>query len=102
MDTGRGGATRVASTALATAIVTAVVMSALTGCSFTHEPRVLTVPGTNATIQGAVDAAGPGDLILISPGTYNEAVRVEKDDLTIRGTDRNAVVLDGQDTLNSG
>jgi nitrous oxidase accessory protein NosD len=98
MDIGRNGATRVATAAL----VVGIVVSALTACSFTHEPRVLTVPGTNATIQGAVDAAGPGDLILVSPGTYNEAVRVEKDDLTIRGTDRNTVVLDGQDTLNSG
>jgi len=98
MGNGPGRAVRIAS---ATA-VTALVVAALAGCSFTHEPRVLTVPGTSATVQGAVDAAGPGDLILVSPGTYAEAVRVEKNDLTIRGTDRNTVVLDGGDELNSG
>ena len=87
---------------LVAAAVSSIVATTLVGCSGTHEPRVLTVPGTSATIQGAVDAAGPGDLILVSPGTYHEAVRVEKDDITIRGTDRNTVVLDGEDTLNSG
>ena len=33
----------------------------------------------------------PGDLILIAPGTYHEAVDVETDDLTIRGLDRDEV-----------
>jgi hypothetical protein len=43
-----------------------------------------------------VDAAQPGDLILISPGTYHEAVIVETDDLVIRGLNRNEVIIDGQ------
>jgi pectin methylesterase-like acyl-CoA thioesterase len=57
---------------------------------------VIAVPDDFATIQEAVDAAAPGDLILISPGTYNEAVDVATDNLTIRGLDRNTVVLDGE------
>ena len=61
-----------------------------------------TVPDDYATIQEAVDAASPGDLILIKPGTYNEAVTVETDDLTIRGLDRNDVVLDGNLELDNG
>ena len=36
------------------------------------------------------------DLVLVSPGVYHEAVSVTTDDLVIRGTDRNRVVLDGQ------
>jgi hypothetical protein len=63
---------------------------------------VLAVPDEFATIQEAVDAASPGDLVLISPGVYNEAVNVTTDELTIRGLDRNEVILDGQFELDNG
>ena len=59
-------------------------------------------PRDHATIQEAVDAAKPGDLILIAPGTYNEAVDVETENLTIRGLDRNEVILDGEFELENG
>ena len=62
----------------------------------------IAVPGDFDTIQAAVDAAAPGALILIGPGTYNEAVNVTTDNLTIRGLDRNEVVLDGQLELDNG
>lgn len=60
------------------------------------------VPDECETIQGAVDAASPGDLILVNPGTYNEAVTVQTDELTIRGLDRSEVVLDGEFELDNG
>lgn len=60
------------------------------------------VPDDYATIQEAVDAAVPGDLVLIAPGVYNEAVNVVTDELTIRGLDRNEVILDGQFELENG
>lgn len=60
------------------------------------------VPGEYDTIQAAVDAAAEGDLILIAPGTYNEAVDVVTNNLTIRGLDRDGVVLDGQFELDNG
>ena len=41
-----------------------------------------------------MNAANPGDLVLIGPGTYREAVEVSKPGLVLRGTDRNAVVID--------
>ena len=63
---------------------------------------VLRVPGDFATITEAVEAAAPGDLVLISPGTYNEAVNVTTDDVTIRGLDRNEVILDGEFELDNG
>lgn len=63
---------------------------------------VIEVPGEVETIQGAVDVAAPGDLVLIAPGTYNEAVDVTTDELTIRGLDRNEVILDGDDQLDNG
>ena len=53
------------------------------------------MPGDFATIQEAVDAAASGDLVLIAPGTYHEAVTVTTNELTIRGLDRNTVVLEG-------
>ncbi len=56
----------------------------------------LRVPEDYRTIQEAVDAASEGDLVLIGPGVYNEAVIVETDNLVIRGLDRNEVILDGQ------
>lgn len=56
-----------------------------------------------ATIQAAVDAAKPGDLVLVHPGVYKEAVVVEKpDNLVIRGTDRNTVIIDGEFTRDNG
>ena len=54
------------------------------------------VPGDYATIQEAVDAADPGDLVLIEEGVYHEAVVVQTENLVIRGVDRNGVILDGE------
>jgi parallel beta-helix repeat protein len=43
------------------------------------------------TIQAAVDAASPGDTIVVPPGTYRETVLVDKSGLAIRGS-RGAVL----------
>lgn len=66
--------------------------------------RVLRVPSSYPTIQRAVDASRPGDLVLIAPGTYREAVAVsdEHPGIVIRGVDRTRVVLDGGDRLADG
>ncbi len=72
------------------------------------EDGVLNVPDEYETIQAAVDAAVPGDLVLVGEGTYNEAVDVAstsdapKENIVIRGVDRNKVVLDGQFELQNG
>jgi hypothetical protein len=72
----------------------------------------LGIPGQFSSIQAAVDAARPGDWILIGPGNYHEtgnrvppgaggddaagaAVLVTTPNIWIRGMDRNGVVLDG-------
>lgn len=57
---------------------------------------VRTVPEDFPTIQSAVDAADPGDLVLIDEGVYPEQVTVTTEQLVLRGVDRDAVVVDGQ------
>lgn len=63
---------------------------------------VIEVPADTETIQGAVDRAAPGDLILVSPGVYHEAVLVTTPSITIRGLDRSTTILDGGFTLVNG
>jgi len=60
---------------------------------------VVRVPQDQPTIQAAVDAAAAGETVLVDRGTYPGPVVVPpaKPGLTIRGVDRNAVVLDGGD-----
>ena len=64
--------------------------------------NTISVPDDQPTIQKAVDAAKPGDLIMVAAGTYKEAVDVETDRLTIRGADRNTTILDGGFKLENG
>lgn len=67
------------------------------------------VPQDHPTIQNAVDASEPGDLVLVEPAprdaahraedgayVYPEQVDVTVPYLTIRGTDRNEVIVDGE------
>jgi hypothetical protein len=70
---------------------------ALAGCGGSASWTTRDVPEEYPSIQAAVDAAQPGDLVRIGPGTYREQVVVgpAKHDLVLRGTDRNRVVLDG-------
>jgi plastocyanin len=59
------------------------------------ERERLVVPDDYPTIQAAVTAARPGASVVVRPGTYEESVVVETDDLVIRGLDRFRTRLDG-------
>jgi hypothetical protein len=74
---------------------------AATGDTSTESPAVWSgvtrsVPTDYPTIQAAVDAAEPGDLILLDRGVYRESVDVGTPGLTIRGVDRDEVIIDGE------
>lgn len=100
--------------ALTTVGVLATAGVGVSGAATRHVLRVGTwkgIPGTYRSIQAAVDAAHPGDWILVGPGDYKErgdftshkptsdrgkaGVWITKPHLTIRGMNRNTVVVDG-------
>ncbi len=64
--------------------------------------ETLRVPQDHATVQAAVCAAHEGDLVLVAKGVYREAVDVTTPNITIRGVNRNTVILDGGFKLENG
>jgi hypothetical protein len=56
------------------------------------------------TIQEAVNASTARDIVLIEPGTYDEAVKVTSAQagIYIRGMNRNTVIIDGQNKPGNG
>jgi parallel beta-helix repeat protein len=53
-------------------------------CYAKSSPATIYVPDNYPTIQAAVDAASPGDTIIVRNGTYTENVDLNKDHLTIQ------------------
>jgi hypothetical protein len=92
-------------------IVAACLMCApLAGAQVLRVGSYHGIPGQYATIQAAVNAARPYDWVLVGPGDYKTTssesasgsgevypagVLVTTPDLTLRGMNRNAVVVDG-------
>ena len=86
-------------------IVAALLATALTSplqAAQTQPPqtRTWTVddngPADFHTIQEAINAAEPGDTILVLPGTYPEHVKINKTRLTITAKNRETTIIDGE------
>ena len=60
------------------------------------------MPDDHPTIQAAVDAAAPGALVLVAPGTYHESVTVTTDGIVIRGLSCAETIVDGEFALETG
>ncbi|ALJ21360.1 right-handed parallel beta-helix repeat-containing protein [Microbacterium sp. No. 7] len=56
----------------------------------------------DASLADAGTLVADGGVILISPGLYHESLEVRADDVTVRGLDRNGVVIDGELTRQNG
>lgn len=101
-------------------LASGLTVSTSSGASSTPSGHVLLVgtwkgvAGQYSSIQAAVDAAQPGDWILVAPGDYREqndiknppsgtalrqggygSVLITKDNLHLRGLNRNTVIVDG-------
>ncbi len=88
------------------AIMLIIMLVVFSGCdedtgSGAIEEGAITVPGDYSSIQGAIDAADDGDVIVVSTGTYNENINFEGKNITLRSTDpedrdvREQTVIDG-------
>jgi hypothetical protein len=77
------------------AVVVALASSALVACSPAAPRLDVAVPQDAATITEAIDLVSPGGVVEIAAGHYEEQVIVDKADVTLRGADRNATVIDG-------
>ncbi|MFC8370670.1 MULTISPECIES: nitrous oxide reductase family maturation protein NosD [unclassified Streptomyces] len=74
------------------ACTAAAVAAGLGAAPSAHHPTVHRVqPGQS--IQKAVDAAKPGDTVLLAPGTYRQSVDIKKPDVTLRGHGAGRTVL---------
>lgn len=61
------------------------------------EPATITVPDDYPTIQEAINAANPGDIIFVKNGTYYENIVVNKT-VSLIGESRENAIIDGNGT----
>jgi nitrous oxidase accessory protein NosD len=76
-------------------LIRSLVASTLAIAMVAAHAATLLVPEQHSTVQAAIDAAQPGDTVLVSPGVYRESLQIEKP-LTLRSTQgAETTTLDG-------
>lgn len=81
-------------------VIRSLVGVALAVAAAAAHASTLQVPEQHATVQAAIDAAQPGDTVLVSPGVYRENLRIEKS-LTLRSVQgAEMTTLDGGRSCN--
>ncbi|MEU2242500.1 right-handed parallel beta-helix repeat-containing protein [Streptomyces sp. NPDC018338] len=70
-----------------------LVVSGMGAAAPTADHRTVHRVKPGESIQKAVDAAKPGDTVVLSPGTYRESVRITTPNLTLRGSTVFSTVL---------
>lgn len=86
-----------------TLLATALLVLPLAAFSPASASTTLIVgPDGYPSIQAAVNAAQPGDTVLVMAGVYQEDVVVTTPGITIAGVGRSDVVLDGSGLLTNG
>ncbi len=60
----------------------------------------INVPADYATIQGAVDAASSGDVIMVAAGTYPEQIKIDGKSLDIVGAGSGSTIVEAVDLVN--
>ena len=79
------------------------ILAAVGAIAFIPAPAsaasTLNVPGDYATIQAAINAASPGDTVLVAPGTYAGPVDFQAKAITLASTSgRNVTTISGGST----
>lgn len=89
-------------------VLIAVAVVAMAACGGANERPARTdgtirrVPSQYRSIQAAIDATTAGDVVVVAPGIYRESVVIETEGLTLRGEDRDGVIIDGESKRTNG